>query len=59
MHCVTTNHVYCLYTLFKYRFSGKTVVKSVQLFAQNDQHCEKETVEEKLRKAFVELIPEN
>ena len=30
--CFNYQHVDCLYTLFKYRFSGKYVVKSGQLF---------------------------
>ena len=30
--CFTYQHVDCLYTLFKYRFSGKVIAKSGQLF---------------------------
>ena len=30
--CFNYQHVQCLYTLFKYRFSGKIVVRSGQLF---------------------------
>ena len=30
--CFTYQHVDCLYTLFKYRFSGKFIVKSGQVF---------------------------
>ena len=30
--CFTYQHVDCLYTLFKYRFSGKVIAKSVQVF---------------------------
>ena len=30
--CFTYHHVDCLYTLFKYRFSGKVIVKSGQVF---------------------------
>ena len=30
--CFTNQHVDCLYTLFKYRFSGKVIAKSGQLF---------------------------
>ena len=30
--CFNYQHVDCLYTFFKYRFGGKNVVKSVQLF---------------------------
>ena len=31
--CFTYQHVDCLYTLFKYRFSGKVIAKSGQVFA--------------------------
>ena len=30
--CLTYQHVDCLYTLFKYRFSGKVIAKSGQVF---------------------------
>ena len=30
--CFTYQHVHCLYTLFKYRFSGKVIAKSGQVF---------------------------
>ena len=30
--CFTYQHVDCLYTLFKYRFSGKVIIKSGQVF---------------------------
>ena len=30
--CFTYQHVDCIYTLFKYRFSGKVIAKSGQLF---------------------------
>ena len=30
--CFTYQHVNCLYTLFKYRFSGKVIAKSGQVF---------------------------
>ena len=30
--CFTYQHVDCLYTLFKYRFSGKVIAKSEQVF---------------------------
>ena len=30
--CITYQHVDCLYTLFKYRFSGKIIAKSGQVF---------------------------
>ena len=32
MHCFNYRHVDCLHTLFKYRFSGKIVVRSGKLF---------------------------
>ena len=73
--CFNYQHVDCLYTLFKYGFSGKTVIKSGQLFdnflegssfqpakersGQNAQHRAKETLEEKVPKTFVELFPED
>ena len=70
--CFNYQHVDCLYTLFKYRFSSKLVVKSGQLFdylqravhlnQQNrrvDRHREKETLEEKVQKTFVELLPKD
>ena len=56
----------CLYSLFKYRFSGKVIAKSGQVFdnvqravdfihrnkgrRQNAEHCKKETLEEKVQK---------
>ena len=64
----------CLYTIFKYRFSGKIVVKSGQLFDKlqkavhfNQQNrgldrmssIAKETPEEKVQKTFVELLPKD
>ena len=30
--CFTYQHVYCLYTFFKYRFSGKVIAKCGQVF---------------------------
>ena len=30
--CFTSQHVDCLYTFFKYRFSGKVIAKSGQVF---------------------------
>ena len=72
--CFNYLHVDCLYTLSKYRFSGKIVVKSGQLLdnlqravhfnhqnwsGQNAQHREKETLEEKLQETFVELPPKD
>ena len=32
LFCFTYQHVECIYTLFKYRFSGNIVVKSGQMF---------------------------
>ena len=67
-------HVDCLYTLFKYRFSGKIVLKSEQLFDNvqravhfNHQNrgvdrmpsIKKETLEEKVQEIFVELLPQD
>ena len=73
--CFKYQHVDCHYTLFKYRFRGKIVVKSGQLFdkfaegrsfqaakqrsGENAQHREKETLEEKVQKTFVELLPKD
>ena len=63
--CFTYQQVDCLYTLFKYRFSGKVFAKSGQVFdnvqravdfnprskgVDNAEHCKKETLEEKLQK---------
>ena len=70
--CFTYQHVDCLYTLFKYRFSGKVFAKSGQVFdnvqravdfnqrkqgsGENAEHCQKEALEEKIQKAFVQLL---
>ena len=70
--CFTYQHLDCLYTLFKYRFSGKGNAKSGQVF-HNVQRAvdfnqrnkgvdrmpsfaKKETLEEKVQKAFVQLL---
>ena len=69
--CFTYQHVDCLFTLFKYRFSGKVIAKSRQVFdnvqrAVDFNHrnkgvdrmpstAEKETLEEKVQKTFVQL----
>ena len=70
--CLTYQHVDCLYTLFKYRFSGKVIAKRGQVF-DNVQRAvdfnqgnrgvdrmpsiaKKETLEEKVQKAFVQLL---
>ena len=73
--CFTYQHVDCLYTLFKYRFSGKVIAKSGQVFdnvqravdfnqhkqgsGQNAEHCKKETLEEKVQKVFGQLVSED
>ena len=72
--CFNNLHVHCLYTLCKYRFSGKSVAESGQLLdnlkravhlnhqnwsGQNAQHREKETLEEKLQETSVELPPKD
>ena len=73
--CFKYQHVDCLYTFFKYRFSGKIVLKSGQLFdqiaegssfepakqrsGQNAQHLEEETFEEKVQKTFVKRLPKD
>ena len=63
----------CLYTLFKYRFSGKVIAKSGQVFDNvqravdfnqrnkgvDAEHCQKETLEEKVQEAFVQLLPKD
>ena len=73
--CFNYQHVDCLYTLFKYRFSGKNVVKSGQLFDNlqraihfNQQNrgldripsiAKKRLLRKKYKKAFVELLPKD
>ena len=69
--CFTYQHVDCLYTLFKYRFSGNVIAKSGQVFDNVQRAVDfnernkgvdrmpsnaKETVEEKVEKAFVQLL---
>ena len=69
--CFTYQHVDCLYTLFKYRFSGKVFAKRGQVFdnVQRAVDCnhrnkerteyralQKETLAEKVQKAFIELL---
>ena len=70
--CFTYQHVDCLYTLFKYRFSGKVIAKSGQVFDNVQRtvnfnqrnkgvdrmpsNAKKETLEEKVQKAFVQLL---
>ena len=63
--CLTYQHVDCLYTLFKYRFSGKVIAKSGQVFGDVQQAVDfnhknkgvdrmpsiaKKTLEEKVQK---------
>ena len=72
--CFTYQHVDCLYTLFKYRFSGKVIAKSGQLFDNVQRALDfnhrnkgvdripniaKETPEEKVQKAFIQLLPKD
>ena len=71
--CLNYQHVDCLYTLFKYRFNGKIVIKSGQIFdnlqrvlqpskqrsGQSAQHREKETFEAKVPETFVEHLPKD
>ena len=70
--CFTYQHVDCLYTVFKYRFSGKVVAKSGQVF-DNVQRAvdfnqrnkgvdrmpsiaKKRLLRKKVQKSFVQLI---
>ena len=73
--CFTYQHVDCLYTLFKNRFSAKVIAKSGQVFdnvqrAVDFNHrnkrvdrmpsiAKKETLEEKVQKTFVQLLSKN
>ena len=73
--CFNNQHVNCLYTHFKYRFSGKIVVKSGQLFDNlqkavhsNQQNrrldrmpsnAKKRLLRKKHKKTIVELLPKN
>ena len=71
--CFNYQHVDCLYTFSKYRFNGKIVIKSGQLFdylqravhfnKQNRgverKHPEEETLDEKVQNTFVELLPKD
>ena len=70
--CFIYQHVDCLHTLFKHRFSGKIIAESGQVFdnvedeqyfnegkqgsGQNAEHCKKETLAEKSLKAFIQLL---
>ena len=70
--CFNYQNVDCLCTLFKYQFTGTIVVKSGQLF-DNEQFISITTIEEwtkcsasrqndfedKVQKVFVELLPKN
>ena len=72
--CFTYQHVDCLYTLFKYRFSGKVIAKSRQIFnnlqrAVDSNHRKKrvdrlpsiakKALAEKFQKAFIQLFSED
>ena len=73
--CFTYQHVDCLYTSCKYRFSGKVIARSVQVFdnvqrAVDFNHrnkgvdrrssiAKKQTLEEKVQKTFVQFLPKN
>ena len=73
--CFNYQHVDCLYTLFKYRFSGKIVLKSGQLFDNlqravhfNQQNrgvdrmpsvAKKRLLRKKYKKHFFELLPKD
>ena len=72
--CFNYQHVDCMYTLLKYRFSGKIVVKNGQLFdnvqrAVHFNHENREVdkmpsiaknfFEEKVQKILVELLPKD
>ena len=73
--CSNYQHVECLYTFFKYRFSCKIVVKSGQLFdnVQSAVHfnlqnrgmdrlpstAKKRLLRKKGRKTFVEFLPKD
>ena len=70
--CFTYQHVDCLYTLFKYRFSGKVIAKSGQVFdnvqrAVDFNHrnkgvdrmpsiAKKRLLRKKVQKTFVQLL---
>ena len=71
-YCFTYQHVGCLFPLFKYRFSGKVIAKSGQVF-DNVQRAvdfnqgtrewtecralqKKEALKEKVQQAFVQLL---
>ena len=73
--CFNHQQVDCLYTLFKYRFSGKIVVKSGQVFDNlqravhfNQQNrgverllsiAKKRLLRKKVQETFVELLPKD
>ena len=69
--CFKYQNVDCMYTLFKYRFSGKTPARRGQVFdnvqkavyfkekqrrGQIAQHCKKETVEKKIEKLSLRTL---
>ena len=72
--CFNYEQLDCLYTLFKYRFSGKFFVKSGPLFDNSQRAVQfnqqnrgvdsmpsfaKKTLEEKVQITFVELLPKD
>ena len=73
--CFNYQHVDCLHTLFKYRFSEKLLAKSGQVFDNVQQAVDfnqinkgvdrtpsiakKEALEEKVQKAFIHLLSED
>ena len=73
--CFNYQHLDCLYTLFKYRFSGKNIAKSGQVFDNvqravdfNHRNMEvgrmpsiakKRLVRNDIRKAFLQLLSED
>ena len=73
--CFNYLHGDCLYTLFKYRFSGKNDVRRRQLFDIKKQRAvhfnhqnrgvtdwpasRKKALEEEVQKTFVELLPKD
>ena len=73
--CFTYQHVDCIYTLFKYRFSGKVIAKSGQVFdnvqrAVDFNHrnkgvdrmpsiAKKRLLRRKYEKTFLQLLPKD
>ena len=73
--CFTYQHVDCLYTLFKYRFSGKVIAKSGQVFDNVQRSVDfnhrnkgvdrmpsiakKRLLRKKYKKTIVQLLPKD